>query len=223
MFTGLVQDVGTIVTLDRQGEGGRLVLKTTLPLSDIQLGDSIAVNGACLTVTHKGTQTLHFDFSGETLSRTTLGISQVGHPVHLERAMRLSDRLDGHLVSGHVDGIGSVTRRVEQGDTLTLVIKAPEPIHRYLVEKGCVAVAGVSLTVNEILSDGFMLTLIPYTLTKTWLGRLKVGDFVNLEADLIAKYVERLLQPTEAWRPGRGGLSLDLLTRSGFARGGAGS
>ena len=220
MFTGLIQDVGSIVDIKRQAAGGQLTVKTGLPLGEIQVGDSVAVNGACLTVTHKGTHTLHFDFSGETSQRTTLGTALVGQPVHLERAMRLSDRLDGHLVSGHVDGIGKLTRRMEQGDSLYLAVEAPEILRRYLVEKGCVAVAGVSLTVNEVSAEGFSLTLIPHTLAKTWLGRLRVGDPVNLEADLIAKYVERLLQPSEAWRPGRSGLSLDLLTRSGFARGG---
>jgi len=193
MFTGLIEDIGTLVRAIPQGGGARLVIRTGLPLSEVRLGDSIAVCGACLTVVRKDEGLFEAEISRETIARSTLGDLRTGAPLHLERAMRLSDRLDGHLVLGHVDGKGTVRSREEQGGALSLEISAPESVLRYVVAKGSIGVHGVSLTVNALLSDGFRLTLVPFTRQKTFLDKLKVGEHVNLEADQIGKYVERLL------------------------------
>lgn len=242
MFTGLVEDIGTLVRVIPQGAGARLVIRTSLPLHEVRLGDSIAVCGCCLTVVRKEESQFEAEISRETAARSTLGDIRPGTPLHLERAMRLSDRLDGHLVLGHVDGTGLVRARQEQGDSLWLDIQAPASVLRYVVPKGSIAVHGVSLTVNELLNDGFGLTLVPFTRTKTFLDRFKPGDRVNLEADLMGKYVERLLGsrlglpmsdsenqgtgPTSKGDSahggsgpvgaGRGGLTLDLLAKGGF-------
>lgn len=215
MFTGLIEDIGTLVRTIPQGGGARLVIRTGLPLAEVRLGDSIAVCGACLTVVRKDEGLFEAEISRETIARSTLGELRTGAPLHLERAMRLSDRLDGHLVLGHVDGTGIVRAREEQGDSLSLEISAPDAVLRYVVAKGSIGVHGVSLTVNALLSDGFRLTLVPFTRQKTFLDKLKVGERVNLEADQIGKYVERLLGA----RPGR----VDGDASGARAEGGAGA
>lgn len=215
MFTGLIQDIGQLRRLSLQGEGARLLIATRLPLDEVRLGDSIAVCGACLTVTHKEQGLFEAEISRETLARTAFADLKVGAPLHLERAMRLSDRLDGHLVLGHVDGTGLVKTRQERGDSLYLELTAPPNVLKYVVEKGSIAVHGVSLTVNGLFSDGFSLTIVPYTRNATFLDRLQPGDRVNLEADLIGKYVERLLGG-QAAGSARGGLTLEHLARHGY-------
>jgi riboflavin synthase len=215
MFTGIIQDVGTLLRRIPQGNGARLAISTRLPLEEVKLGDSIAVCGACLTVVRKEAGIFEAEISRETAARSTLHQARPGEKMHLERAMRLSDRLDGHLVMGHVDGIGTVTKREEQGDSLFLEVSAPESVHRYLVEKGSIAVHGVSLTVNAVLAAGFSLTLVPYTRQLTFLDELTPGSAVNLEADLIGKYVERLLG-SRAAREAASGLTLEQLARNGF-------
>jgi riboflavin synthase len=217
MFTGIIQDIGRLLRIIPQGNGARLVIETRLPLEEVRLGDSIAVCGVCLTVVRKEAGIFEADISRETVARSTLRDARPGERLHLERAMRLSDRLDGHLVMGHVDAVGKVSRRSEQGDSLYLECTAPPEVHRYLVEKGSVAVHGVSLTVNALTTDGFAITLVPYTRALTMLEALKVGDQVNLEADIMGKYVERLLAGRGA-RSGSGGLDLETLSRNGFLR-----
>lgn len=183
-----------------------------LDLSDVALGDSIAVSGPCLTVVSFDEQRFEVDVSSETLARTTLGRRRVGDRVNLEKALRLDSRLGGHLVSGHVDGIGRVVRRETLDDYVRFVIGVPGELARYLAFKGSVCVDGVSLTVNAASADGFEILTIPHTLERTTLGGLGPGAEVNIEVDLIARYIERLLTSGA----GEGGVSLASLTAAGF-------
>jgi len=193
MFTGIVAAVGTVVHAARAAGGLRLRIEAGgLALADVAAGDSIAVNGVCLTAVTVGRDTFDADVSQETLNCTT-GFA-AGARVNLEKALRFADRLGGHLVSGHVDGVGEVTQFDPAGDNRLLRITAPAVVARYIARKGSVAVNGVSLTVNEVNDTGFSVNLIPRTLAATNLGALRVGDKVNLEADPIARYIERLQQ-----------------------------
>jgi riboflavin synthase len=193
MFSGIVADVGALARIeDRQG-GLRLTVGThQLGLDDVQLGDSIAVNGVCLTVVHKVANSFVVDVSRETLD-CTVGLDRPGAKVNLEKALRLSDRLGGHLVSGHVDGVGEVVAFNDIGESWRLVVRAPHELARYIAKKGSITINGVSLTVNQVAGDDFEVNLIPHTLQVTTLHELKAGAQVNLEIDLIARYVERML------------------------------
>jgi riboflavin synthase len=204
MFTGIIQAIGHIDTVEKLGDGFRLHINAgKLDMSDVQLGDSIALQGACMTVVSMTASHFAIDISAESLDKTT-GLDQPGH-INLEKALRFNDRLGGHLVSGHVDGMGTVTlfEQVEQIKTNEgswhLVIKAPKSLAKYLAYKGSIVVNGTSLTVNKVedLSDGCLMhiNLIPHTLQNTTLQYLKAGSLVNLEVDLIARYVERMLKP----------------------------
>lgn len=193
MFTGIVEAVGRIAAVTPSEAGLRLAVEPgALDMADVKLGDSIAVNGVCLTVTGMEGRRFTVDVSGETLA-CTQGLEQAGGEVNLERALRLSDRLGGHLVGGHVDGVGEVTAFERAGECRRLVVRAPEALARYLVPKGSVTVDGVSLTVNRVSGAEFEVNLIPHTLQMTSLRRLAPGARVNLEADMVARYVERLL------------------------------
>ena len=193
MFTGIIQSVGAITQANPAGDDVQLHINTqTLAMSDVQLGDSIAVNGVCLTVVNLSNSHFEAHVSKETLS-VTVGLNQA-HPVNLEKAMRLSDRLGGHLVSGHVDGVGEVVQFISLGECWQLDICAPHAISKYIAVKGSVCVNGVSLTVNQINNDTFSINLIPHTLENTTLNTLKAGSKVNLEVDQIARYVERMTQ-----------------------------
>ena len=197
MFTGIIQAVGEIKQAHRIKEHGDHGLSLSispekLDLSDVMPGDSIAVNGACLTVTTLVNGLFTVDVSQETLN-CTQGLDQVGMRVNLEKAMRLSDRLGGHLVSGHVDAIGTVVKFESVGESFELIIRAPESILRYLTHKGSITINGVSLTVNQIAGDEFSINLIPHTLAMTTLNTLTPGMCVNLETDMLARYVARLL------------------------------
>lgn len=195
MFTGLIEDVGTIRELRRGDAGGRLAVATAIPERELTLGESIAVNGACLTVVAFGGGLFSADLSPESLDRTTLGDLGLGSRVNLERALRLSDRLGGHLVSGHVDGIAVVTERRQEGNAVRFTFRLDPGLTRYLVEKGSVAIDGISLTVNAVAGDTFSVAVIPRTLERTNLPACRPGNRVNVETDLIGKYVERLLRP----------------------------
>ncbi len=186
MFTGLVEELGTVVAV----AGDRVRIGATRVVEDAAIGDSIAVNGCCLTVVALGDGWWEADLSAETRARTTLGGLEPGSPVNLERPVRLADRLGGHLVQGHVDGVGEVVDPAPD-----LRIRLPRALARYVVEKGSITVDGVSLTVVEPLADGFTVAVIPHTAEVTTLGRLRPGATVNIEVDVVAKYVERLVAP----------------------------
>jgi riboflavin synthase len=218
MFTGLVEDRGTLVSAAPSAAGRRVIVRTKLDLSDTKLGDSIAVDGVCLTVVEQTRDTVAFDVGPETMAVTTLATKAAGAGVHLERAVRLSDRLGGHLVQGHVDGMGRVASRATKGDALFLRIEAPPAVLALCIPKGSIAVEGVSLTINALDDTAFEVCLIPHTLAQTHLGALAQGDPVNLENDLVGKYVQRLLAP-HAGSAAAGGVTWDGLVRAGFVDG----
>jgi riboflavin synthase len=189
MFTGIVEELGAVMSSTAEGDGARLVFSAADVLDGTAVGDSISVNGCCLTVTDLGPGWWAADAVGETLARTNLGALQPGDPVNLERPVRPTTRLGGHLVQGHVDAVGTIVHPAPE-----LEIATPEGVRRYLVEKGSVTVDGVSLTVVKVTPSGFTVAIIPHTLGATTLGRKVAGDPVNLEVDVIAKYTERLLR-----------------------------
>jgi riboflavin synthase len=213
MFTGIVEDKGKVRRITFRGREKRLTIEVAPGLTEVELGDSISVNGACLTVAEKEERGIVVDLSSETLERTTLGEVREGDRINLERALRLSDRLGGHIVTGHVDGIGVVKEAIRQRDFLRLRIALPKGLSRYVVEKGSIAIDGVSLTVNECAGDEVGLTLIPYTLEKTTLMEKKTGDRVNIEADILGKYVEKIINGKS-----RKGLDEAFLMEHGFMR-----
>ena len=194
MFTGLVEEVGRVVSLEA-GEMFRLRLSAGRVLEGTREGDSVSVNGVCLTVSELDHATLSFYAMSETLRRTALGDLTEGSPVNLERAMSPAGRLGGHIVQGHVDGVGEVADVRPEGDAEIWAFEAPEGVLRYTVEKGSICVDGISLTVVSVLDSSFTVSILPQTREKTNLGELGTGDRVNLEADVIGKYVERLLEP----------------------------
>ena len=196
MFTGLVQALGRVKSVSPHGTGRRIVIAAAF--DDLEIGESIACDGVCLTVEEKGSGTFQTTAGEETLRRTTMKDLAPGSGIHLERALRSMDRLGGHIVQGHVDGIARV-RQIYAGPTFTrIVIDAPAPLLRYFVEKGSVCVNGVSLTVNDLDGSLFSVGIIPHTLQVTNLGTLRSGSAVNIEVDVLAKYVERLLAPNLA-------------------------
>ena len=193
MFSGIIAAIGRIEHIEPLTDGVRLTVDTgSLDLSDVNIGDSIAHNGVCLTLIAQNGTRGKFDVSRETLN-CTVGLDQPGHEVNLEKALRLSDRLGGHLVSGHVDGIGEVLRFNPVGESHELIIRAPVELAGYIARKGSITIDGVSLTVNRIDGQNFSINLIPHTVAVTTLKRLKSGSRVNLEVDLIARHVERML------------------------------
>ncbi len=193
MFSGIIADVGTITRAEDRSGGLRLSVETqALGMDDVQLGDSIAVSGVCLTVVEKKGDSFTVDVSRETLN-CTVGLDRQGARVNLEKALRLADRLGGHLVSGHVDGVGEVTEFTDLGESWKLVVRAPQALAKYIAVKGSITINGVSLTVNEVAGAVFNVNLIPHTLAVTTLSALRAGAKVNLEIDLIARYVERML------------------------------
>jgi riboflavin synthase len=192
MFTGLIADLGSVVALERNGAGAVLRVQSSLA-ADLQEGDSIAVNGVCLTATQVSDDGFAAEAMTETLARSALGHLRSGARVNLELALRADDRLGGHIVQGHVDGTGTVSAARAEGFSRVLDIDPDQRLERYLVEKGSVAIDGVSLTVSELRSDGFSVSLIPETLVRTNLAALGEGSLVNIEVDILAKHVERLL------------------------------
>ena len=214
MFTGIIQTLGRIESLTPQGGALRMaVVAADLDTSDVALGDSIAVSGPCLTAVAIAPGRFEVDVSPETLERTTLGSKRAGDAVNLEKALRLSDRLGGHLVSGHVDGFGEVIGRVARDNCVQFTLRAPAALARYIAAKGSICVDGVSLTVNGVDGAQFDLLIIPHTLERTTLGELRAGSRVNLEIDLVARYLERLLAPDAA---APGGVTMETLRKAGM-------
>jgi riboflavin synthase len=196
VFTGLVEDVGTLARVTPRADATVLAIAPRdIPVGELVLGESIAIDGTCLTVTARDEGSFEVLASLETLARTTLGALQPGERVNLERAVRPSDRLGGHIVAGHVDGVGEIAARTPLGAAIEVEFRAPAELLRYVVEKGSIAVDGISLTVNRVSEYAFAVALIPHTLAMTTLGDKAVGAKVNLEVDVIAKYVEKLVRP----------------------------
>lgn len=191
MFTGLIEALGTIADLQPAGPGVRLLVRAGEIANDAALGDSIAINGCCLTVVAREGDTLTFEAGSETLSRTNLGKLVQGSAVNLERSLKVGDRLGGHFVTGHIDAVGTLDERRDEGPWSFLWFRVPRPLTRQMASKGSIAVDGVSLTLVEVEAERFSVALIPHTLSVTTLGRLRTGDEVNIETDLLAKYVAR--------------------------------
>ncbi|MCX5828681.1 MAG: riboflavin synthase [Deltaproteobacteria bacterium] len=193
MFTGIIQAKGTLAQMVRQGEEALMTVSTDLPLDDVKTGDSIAVNGACLTVTQKKTKGFSADVSAETLAKTNLGLLKTGDSVNIEKALRLTDFLGGHLVLGHVDGLGRIVEKTVRTKSVLFTFEVPDQLMKYIVEKGSIAVDGVSLTVNRCVRNQFHVNMIPHTAQGTTLGLKRVSEPVNIETDIIGKYIERLM------------------------------
>lgn len=217
MFTGIIQAVGEIAALEQRGGDVRLRIRTgQLDLGDVAPGDSIAVNGVCLTAVELPGDGFAADVSRETLSLTSLGQLRPGGRVNLEKALTLATRLGGHLVSGHVDGLGTVVERHDDARSVRFGVEAPAELARYIAHKGSITVDGTSLTVNAVHGARFELNIVPHTLHETIMDGYRPGSRVNLEVDLVARYLERLLLGERAADPAANGVDLALLARSGF-------
>ena len=212
MFTGLIECTGRLLELKAQGASAVLALSAHFPESEVRIGDSIAVNGVCLTVTAFDGGRFLFDASPETISRTTFSLMRPGALLNLERALKMGDRLDGHIVTGHVDATATLKSRRQSGNSTVLSFSLHNDHSRLLVEKGSVAVDGISLTVSEVTTDSFSVVIIPHTLSGTTLGTLATGSPVNIETDVIAKYIARLSAPYVK----NGGLTMEKLAQNGF-------
>ncbi|MGZ4958320.1 MAG: riboflavin synthase [Methylomonas sp.] len=218
MFTGIILAVGSIAAIQPRGGDCRLKIRTgKLPLADCALGDSIAVNGVCLTAVELGNDYFCADVSNETLSRTTLKAAKTGSPVNLELALTPSTRLGGHIVSGHVDGIGKVVERQSDARSIRFKFKAPDTLAKYIAQKGSICIDGISLTVNNVDGAYFSVNIVPHTLQETTLGNTDVGSEVNLEVDLLARYMERLMKGDAAAQC-QGGVTEALLQSAGFIK-----
>jgi len=191
MFTGLVEGLGEIQSLERRGPGMYLVVNSPLVADDAEIGDSISVNGCCLTIVELDGEAMAFELGDETIRRTTFGNHSVGDVVNLERSLRVGDRMGGHFVSGHIDGIGEVDQRIDDEEWSTFWFRVPPAMTRQMVSKGSIAIDGVSLTLVDVEDNRFSVMLIPHTLEVTTLGRKNDGDSVNLETDLLAKYAQK--------------------------------
>ena len=215
MFTGIVEEVGTVRTVQRTGTSSFIEIQAKKVLEDVHLGDSIAVNGVCLTVTSFTCDSFRADVMNETLSRSSLGTLKNGSPVDLERAMAAGGRFGGHIVSGHIDGTGTITDIKKDGIAHWYTVSAPAEILRYIVEKGSIAIDGISLTVAKVTETSFSVSIIPHTAAETVLSYKKPGDIVNLENDIIGKYIEKLMQPAPAEKT-ESGITMEFLAKNGF-------
>ena len=216
MFTGIIEGLGTVTSVRSAGQGKRLTIAADFDLADTKVGDSISVSGACLTAVAIARRQFDVDVSPETLAKSTLGSMRVGERVNLERALRLSDRIDGHLVSGHTDGTGVIASREAAGNAVIVTVAVPEALTRYMIVKGSVAVDGVSLTINRMEADRFSVSIIPHTAALTTVGLKQRGEAVNIEVDMIGKYVEKFLSAQQS-RPASG-VSMELLAKKGYIK-----
>ena len=211
MFTGIIEEIGTVRRLEHGAKGARLTIQAKTVLEDTRIGDSIATNGVCLTVVSMTGDSFSADVMAESLRRSSLGTLQGGSPVNLERAMAANGRFGGHIVSGHIDGTGTIASQKREDNAVWVKIKTPAPLLRYIVEKGSIAIDGVSLTVAAVTDTDFSVSIIPHTGAQTILLGKKPGDPVNLECDVIGKYVEKLTAPHKT-----GGISTNFLAENGF-------
>lgn len=216
MFTGIIEEIGQIATIEKGSKSAKLTISAKKILEDICLGDSIAVNGICLTACHISKQYFIADVMVETMNRSNLGNLQKGSHVNLERAMPANGRFGGHIVSGHVDGIGTIINLKREENAVWVTIKANEKILKYVVEKGSIAIDGISLTIAYVDDNCFKVSIIPHTADETILLKKKVGDTVNLECDIIAKYIEKLLFHKEQKSTEKKGITLEFLQENGF-------
>lgn len=217
MFTGLAEEIGTIRAIDTGHSGWNIKIRAPLVSSDLRLGDSVAVNGACLTVVHRDSDGFTADAVPETMRRTNLSSLRPGSLVNLERAVRVGDRLGGHIVAGHVDGVGRVSQVAPEGIANVIKVEADASVLRYIVEKGSVCLDGVSLTVMDVLTDSFTVSIIPHTGLHTTLAEVGVGTRVNIECDVLGKYIEKLaFSPKRADERHESKINLDWLAQQGF-------
>jgi len=217
MFTGIIESVGHIQSMENKGSDMRVTINTgKLDMSDVQLGDSIATNGVCLTVVAYSDEHYVADVSMETIKRTGFADYQSGMSVNLEKAMMATSRFGGHIVSGHVDGVGEIASVDDDGQTWEIWVKAPDALAKYIAEKGSITVDGVSLTVNDIDGARFKLTLVPHTLQETIIQHYQTGTKVNLEVDVIARYLERLMQGDKAAHGHQSDISVGFLAENGY-------
>lgn len=217
MFTGLVAELGTVEKLARQGESYHLTVAAKKVMNNLKIGDSVAVNGACLTVVHMDDNAFTADVMPETVRLTNIGSLHAGDRVNLERTLRLCDGLDGHIVSGHVEGLGTIVSQRSEGIAVVVSFTAESRLLKYILPKGSIAIDGISLTVTEVTETGFSVSLIPHTAKETTLGFKTMGDKVNLETDIIGKYVERMLGFNAPKEQEHGEtLDMNMLMKNGF-------
>lgn len=223
MFTGIVEEVGTIVSISKGAKSSKLTLQGKVIFEDMHIGDSIAVNGVCLTVTEKTANTFTVDVMAETLRRSSLGTLSKGSKVNMERAMAANGRFGGHIVSGHIDGTGTIESFVREDNAVWVTIAAPSKLLKYIIEKGSITIDGISLTVAYVDSQCFKVSLIPHTAANTTLLSKKAGDTVNLENDIVGKYIDKLLHfdvedeaVTDYNTEASGGISMEFLSENGF-------
>jgi len=214
MFTGIIEDIGVIANINKMAGRWEISLKTALPPATIKEGDSISVDGVCLTVTKLSNNTFFVDASLETLRLTALKEKRIGQSVNLERAMSADGRFGGHLVTGHIDGIGTITEKKKEGDSTRFVIEVSPSLARYIVAKGSIAIDGISLTVNEQRDNIFTVNIIPYTVSRTTIGEKNLRDTINIETDIIGKYVESFLKKDK-----NKSIDMDFLYRHGYVKG----
>ena len=218
MFTGIIEGSGTLTALRPMGAGRRLAIEAEFELAGSKVGDSFCVSGACLTAVTIAGRRFEVDVAPETIARTTLGAARVGERVNLERALRLSDRIDGHLVSGHIDGTGVIASRETLGNAVIVALGVPEELARQMIVKGSVAVDGISLTINRLEPGRIEVSVIPHTAALTTIGFKPVGARVNVETDMIGKYVEKFLAARPAGDPPAAGLTMEALMRAGYVK-----
>ena len=218
MFTGIIAGLGAVTAVRSAGQGKRFTIEADFDLADTKVGDSVSVSGVCLTAVAIVRRQFDVDVSPETLSKTTLGSARVGDRVNLERALRLSDRIDGHLVSGHTDGTGVIDSCEVSGNAILVTVVVPEALTRYMIIKGSVAVDGVSLTINHLAAGRFSVSIIPHTAALTTIGLKQKGAPVNIETDMIGKYVEKFISRKHSAEAPQGGVTMEMLAKKGYIK-----